>query len=161
MTLCMPTSHRRVLRRTSPWLLACALAACGPSPPSEVTFEVTGNDLMKFDVERFEVDAPAKVTIRFRNVGSMPKVAMGHNLVVLKQGVDALEFASECTSNGATVENEFLPEQVRGKTLGATKVLGPGEEDTIVVELPAAGTYPYVCTFPGHFVNMKGALVAR
>ena len=144
----MSTSHRRVLRRTSPWLLACALAACGPGAPSEVTFEVTGNDLMKFDVERFEVDAPAKVTIRFRNVGSMPKVAMGHNLVVLKQGVDALEFASECISNGATVENQFLPEQVRGKTLGATKVLGPGEEDTIVVDLPSAGVYPYVCTFP-------------
>ena len=62
MTLCMSTSHRRVLRRTSPWLLACALAACGPGAPSEVTFEVTGNDLMKFDVERFEVDVATGAT---------------------------------------------------------------------------------------------------
>ena len=59
------------------------------------------------------------------------------------------------------VENEFLPEELRGKALGWTKVLGPGEQDTLVVDVQAPGTYSYVCTFPGHFVNMKGVLVAR
>ena len=137
------------------------LVGCGPSEPVEMTVEVTGNDQMKFSVERIEVDAPAKVTIAFRNVGKMPKVAMGHNFVLLKRGVNALEFASECVSGGAVAENEFLPEPLRDRALGWTKVLGPGEEDRFVADLLEPGSYPFVCTFPGHFAQMKGVLVAR
>lgn len=161
MTLVMATD-RGVCSHPFCWaLLAVALVGCGPGEPAVVSLEVTGNDLMKFSVERLEVDAPAEVTITFANVGSMPKVSMGHNLVLLRRGVDALEFASECLSAGAVVENDFLPEQVRDQALGWTKVLGPGEQDSFVVQLAEPGTYPYVCTFPGHFVNMKGVIVAR
>ncbi|MEC8651475.1 MAG: plastocyanin/azurin family copper-binding protein [Planctomycetota bacterium] len=155
-----PCSHR-LARMPSSLLALGLLVGCGPSEPVEMTVEVTGNDQMKFSVERIEVDAPAKVTIAFRNVGKMPKVAMGHNFVLLKQGVNALEFASECVSGGAVAENEFLPESLRDRALGWTKVLGPGEEDSFVAELLEPGSYPFVCTFPGHFAQMKGVLVAR
>ena len=156
MTLVMISSVRSLAA-----LLVCLLPAGCQRETVEVSFELTGNDLMKFNLERLEVEAPARVTITLTNIGSMPKVAMGHNVVVLRQGVDALEFASDCISSGAVADNEFLPEAMRAKALGWTKVLGPGEQDTLVVEVPEAGTYAYVCTFPGHFVNMKGVLVAR
>lgn len=161
MTLVMPTDRRSPARSLLCALAACSLAGCGPKEPAQVALEVTGDDLMKFSVERLEVTAPADVTVTLKNVGSMPKVSMGHNLVLLQRGVDALEFASECLSAGAVVENEFLPEKVRGKALAWTKVLGPGEQDSFVVQIAEPGTYPYVCTFPGHFVNMKGVIVAR
>ena len=161
MKLVMQPRSRRFARMSLSALALGLLVGCGPTKPMEVTIEVTGNDQMKFSVERIEVPAPAKVTIRFRNVGEMPKVAMGHNFVLLKQGVNALEFASECLSAGAVAENEFLPEPLRSKALAWTKVLGPGEKATFVAELSEAGTYPYVCTFPGHFAQMKGVLVAR
>jgi azurin len=161
MTLVMPTDRRASARLISCALAAAVLTGCGPGEPAEVTLELTGNDQMKFSVERFEVDAPAVVTVTLENVGSMPKVSMGHNLVLLKQGVDVLEFASECLSSGAVAENDFLPEQVRGQALAWTKVLGPNERDSFVVEIDEPGSYPYVCTFPGHFVNMKGVIVAR
>ena len=160
MTLVMTSVTRSAAALTAAVLLVGLLSGCRREP-TEVTFELTGNDAMKFNLEQLEIDAPAKVTISLKNVGSMPKVAMGHTLVLLRQGVDALEFASECISKGAVVENEFLPEELRGKALGWTKVLGPGEQDTLVVDVQAPGTYAYVCTFPGHFVNMKGVLVAR
>ena len=137
------------------------LVGCGPSGPNEVKIDISGNDMMKYSDDRFEIDAPAKVTVNFYNVGKQPKVAMGHNFVLLKKGTDALAFSQACLTAGATPENEYLPEKMRDQALGWTKILGPGEKETLVIDIPEAGTYPYVCTFPGHFANMKGVLIAR
>ena len=162
MKLCMST-----LLRMSGRVLAAAvlglLAGCGnePKQPAEVTFALTGNDQMKFSKERFEVDAPTKLTVQFQNVGSMPKVSMGHNFVLLKKGVDVLEFSADCISAGPVAENEYLPEKMREQVLAWTKVLGPNEEASLTVELTEPGTYAYVCTFPGHFANMKGVVVVK
>lgn len=137
------------------------LAGCGLSGPSEVKINISGNDLMKYSDDRFEIDAPAKLTVNFYNVGKQPKVAMGHNFVLLKKGTDPLAFTQGCLSGGAKPENEYLPEKMRDQVLGWTKILGPGESETLVIDIPEAGTYPYVCTFPGHIANMKGVLIAR
>ena len=137
------------------------LVGCGPSGPNEVTIEISGNDMMKYSDDRFEIDAPAKVTVNFYNVGKLLKASMGHNFVLLKKGTDVLAFSNECLKAGATIENEFLPEKMRDQALGWTKILGPGEKETLVIDIPEAGTYPFVCTFPGHFANMKGVLIAR
>ena len=161
MNQVMQPSSRRFARMSLSLIALGSLVGCGPSEPVEVTVEVAGDDQMKFSLERIEVDAPAKVTIAFRNVGKMPKVAMGHNFVLLKQGVNALELASECISGGAVAENDFLPEQLRDRALGWTKVLGPGEEDRFVAEVLEPGSYPFVCTFPGHWTIMKGVMVVK
>ena len=47
---------------------------------------ITGNDTMQFDLKTFEVNAGDKVELTFKNIGKIPKIAMGHNLVVLKKG---------------------------------------------------------------------------
>jgi uncharacterized cupredoxin-like copper-binding protein len=42
-----------------------------------------------------------------------------------------------------------------------TKILNPGQKQTIVVTLKK-GRYPYLCTVPGHAqLGMKGTLVVR
>jgi len=46
---------------------------------------ITGNDTMQFDLKSFEVKSGEKVELTFKNVGKIPKIAMGHNLVVLKK----------------------------------------------------------------------------
>ena len=46
---------------------------------------ISGNDLMQFDIKEFSVTAGEKVELEFKNIGKMPKIAMGHNLVILKQ----------------------------------------------------------------------------
>ena len=43
--------------------------------------EMTGNDRMKYNLEAFSVPAGSLVKLNFRNVGKMPKAAMGHNVV--------------------------------------------------------------------------------
>jgi azurin len=43
-----------------------------------------------------------------------------------------------------------------------TKLLGPGESDTITFNAPAAGVYDYICTFPGHVIlGMRGKMTVK
>ena len=51
---------------------------------------ITGNDSMQFDTKEFTVKAGKKVELTFTNAGKLPKLAMGHNLVILKEGVNPL-----------------------------------------------------------------------
>ena len=40
-----------------------------------------------------------------------------------------------------------------------TKLLQPSTSQTIYFEAPTEpGVYPYVCTYPGHYVTMRGVL---
>ena len=121
---------------------------------------ITGNDTMQFDLKSFEVKAGEKVELTFKNVGKIPKIAMGHNLVVLKKGISAVAFGQKAMGAGANANNA-LPESVKDDTIAATKLLGPDETETISFTAPEAGDYEYVCTFPGHFALMRGTMKVK
>ena len=142
------------------FLLALALSvASGKEKPQEVV--ITGNDTMQFDVKNFEVKAGAKVKLTLKNVGKIPKIAMGHNLVVLKKGITAVAFGQKALGAGASATNA-LPESLMGDVIAATKLLGPAESETIEFTAPKeAGSYEYVCTFPGHFALMRGTMMVK
>ena len=125
----------------------------------EVT--ITGNDTMQFDVKNFEAKAGSKVKITLKNIGQVPKIAMGHNLVVLKKGVTAIAFGQKALGAGANATNA-LPASLMGDVIAATKLLGPAESDTIEFTAPKEpGSYEYVCTFPGHFALMRGTMTVK
>ena len=121
---------------------------------------ITGNDTMQFDLKSFEVKAGEKVELTFKNVGKIPKIAMGHNLVVLKKGISAVAFGQKAMGAGANATNA-LPDSVKGDTIASTKLLGPDETETISFTAPEAGDYEYVCTFPGHFALMRGTMKVK
>ena len=121
---------------------------------------ITGNDTMQFDLKTFEAKAGEKVELTFKNIGKIPKIAMGHNLVILKKGVSAIAFGQKAMSAGANATNA-LPDSVKGDTIAATKLLGPAESETITFTAPDAGDYEYVCTFPGHFAMMRGVMKVK
>lgn len=122
---------------------------------------ITGNDTMQFDVKNFNVKAGEKVKLTLKNVGQVPKIAMGHNLVVLKKGITAIAFGQKALGAGANATNA-LPDSLKGEVIAATKLLGPGESETIEFTAPKeAGSYEYVCTFPGHFALMRGTMSVK
>ncbi len=112
------------------------------------SIEIGGDDNMRFDVTEFTVEPGQHVTITFNNVGTMPKASMGHNLVVLRMGVDKLEFARDAQRH---IRNEYVAPEREGDVIASTRVLGPGESATLVFRAPEEpGDYDYVCSFPGH-----------
>ena len=69
-------------------VLSLLSAVCILSADKKKVQEITisGNDTMQFDVKNFEVTSGKDVKLTFKNVGKLPKIAMGHNLVILKKG---------------------------------------------------------------------------
>ena len=135
--------------------LASALLAFGDNH-KEVT--ITGNDTMQFDIKSFNASKGTNFKLTFKNTGKLPKIAMGHNLVILKKGVSAIAFGQKVLAAGGNATNA-LPESVMGDVLAHTKLLGPGESEVINFKVPMeTGTYEYVCTFPGHFAMMRGVM---
>jgi azurin len=123
-----------------------------PSQPTVI--ELTANDQLKFDKIELHVKANEKVTLTLKNVGTMPKEAMGHNFILLKDGTDLSAFATSAIS---------VPDHIPANNpaiITHTKLLGPGESDTIEFTVPA-GTYTYICSFPGHYMTMTGVLTAE
>lgn len=118
---------------------------------------VGGNDQMKFDTELIRVKAGEPLELTFKNVGAMPKESMGHNLIILKPGVDLPTFGGEAA---AAADNEYIPKSSLSSIIAHTKLLGPGEEDKISVTLEK-GVYSYICSFPGHYALMQGKIVAE
>ena len=124
---------------------------------ADVTVNITGNDTMMYDKTSFEVKSGQKVKLVFKNIGKLPKQAMGHNVVILKKGVDIATF---CTA-AISAAPEYFPKDKKDDVVAATKLLGPDEEDSVIFTAPAAGVYDYVCTFPGHFALMKGKMTVK
>jgi azurin len=120
-------------------------------------FTIEGNDQMKFDKVLFKVKAGEKVILHFKNVGEMPIESMGHNVVILKPNTDLAQFGGEAMK---ATQSEYIPMTFRSSIISHTKLLGPGEEETIEFVLEEKGIYPYVCSFPGHYGVMQGKIVA-
>lgn len=170
----MRTTRYRIITSLS-LALFLSLAGCGKSPtpdssptrsdeavsqsnaPISQEITITANDQMKYNIESFSVKAGETVRLTLKNIGKMPKFSMGHNVVILTQGTDSLAFVEAAANSAVT---DYVPEGSEKKVIAHTKLLGGGEEDSIVFTAPTkTGDYPFVCSFPGHYqVGMKGTM---
>jgi azurin len=89
----------------------------------------------------------------------MPKIAMAHNFVLLQPGTDPASFANEGAMHRGS---DFIAPGLAGRVISKTPMAGAGETAEVTLTAPGAGSYPFVCTFPGHAVaGMAGTLVVR
>ncbi len=125
--------------------------------PASITLTIEGNDEMKYNKDMFTVKAGQEVTLVLKHVGKMEKAAMGHNWTLLKRGVDMAEFAVEAISAN---DNNYIPKGTN-KVIAHTDMIGGGEETSITFKAPAAGSYQFLCTFPGHYAMMNGKFIVE
>ena len=115
---------------------------------------------MKFTVERIDARPGQPVKIVFYNPD-----ATDHNLLVLKEGAlaEVGMAANEMAKDPKNANSNFHPPGKEDLILAASPMIGPTRKKQVHVlrfmapEKP--GIYPYVCTFPGHWVIMNGQLV--
>jgi len=123
------------------------------------TIEITAGDDMKFSVTTITAKPGEQIRLVLKNIGKMPKQVMGHNVVVLKSTANADAFATAAMSAQAT---GYIPADKKADIVASTALAGPDESVEIVFKAPAAGSYPYLCTFPGHAAaGMKGKLEVK
>jgi azurin len=84
---------------------------------------------------------------------------MPHNLLIVKPGqADAIMNAA-IAMGAAGFEKGFIPDSP--DVLHTTKLLDGGQEEALEFTLPMKGEYPYICSFPGHGIIMRGVLRAE
>jgi azurin len=151
-----------------------ALAGCGPkdSTPAPApaapapaadpgAIDLSAGDNMKYDRPRIEVTPGLAITLTFTNTGNQPKTVMAHNFVLLKKDTDLDDFLSESAMAGKAAD--YIPASRESQILAHTKFLGAHQTDTIQFTAPTEpGEYPFVCTFPGHYLQgMHGVMVVK
>ena len=147
------------------WFINAALAAslfytcqaAADASPCAVTVEV--RDSLAYSLNQITVDTICEsFTVTLKHVGTLPASSMGHNWVLTKTA-DFDGAVNDGQMSGA--DNNFVkPGDER--VLAATKVIGGGEETTISFDrsiLEPGGDYTFFCSFPAHFVQMRGKLI--
>ena len=110
------------------------------------------NAQMKFDLTRFTVAAGEEVVIEFVNRDEMP-----HNLLVTKEGaLETVGLAAEAmVSSPDAFGKSFIPNTP--EVLFSMRLIQPNETLQARFRAPKQpGSYPFVCTFPGHWRTMNG-----
>jgi putative membrane-bound dehydrogenase-like protein len=110
--------------------------------------------VMQFDKKLLTVKAGQKVIINFENPDFMQ-----HNWVLIKPGTTNKvgEAADALARDPKGAEKNYVPEIP--EVIKATALLNPQQKVTIEFIAPAQpGSYPYICTFPGHWRIMNGVL---
>jgi azurin len=114
-----------------------------------VSIEIgTEGDALKFSEAALSAASGSSVTVTFNNGSAVNQ----HNWVLVQNGTkDAV--ATDGTGAGPGAD-WIKPGDDR--VVASSKLLNPGESEAVTFTAPAAGTYQFVCTFPGHNFTMFG-----
>jgi azurin len=154
------------MKRVSVLLIALAAAVfvarpLAQAPAAARVIEIEATEQMKFNVTAIAAKPGESIKVRLKAVGTMPKMAMSHNFVLLQAGADASAFANESAMAGPA--NNYIAAAKKAQVIASTALAGGGETVEVTFKAPAkAGTYTYLCSFPGHFAaGMKGVLTVK
>jgi azurin len=118
---------------------------------------IAGNDAMQYDKKELDVAADCtQVELTLSHTGKLPAAAMGHNWVLVKTA-DVTTVANAGMSAGLA-NNYLTPNDAH--VIAFTKIIGGGQSTSVTfstAKLTKGGDYTFMCTFPGHYVIMKGA----
>lgn len=139
-------------------------ASCGNSNRSakvstqsfEFTVNATGNTMsdMTFDTKELKVTEGSQVKINLVNKGT--DGAMLHNLVIVKEGSE-----KEVAMEGLDHKDHDYVNKANANVIAASAITQPGTVVSFQFTAPAAGTYTYICTYPGHWMRMQGKLIVE
>ena len=115
---------------------------------------------MLFTIKQFAAKPGQPVKLVFSNPD-----ATDHNLLIVRDG--ALEevgmAANDMARDPKNANSDFIPKSKRDLIIEASPMIGPTRKSRVHVmrfKAPTEpGVYPYVCTFPGHWVVMRGDMV--
>lgn len=117
---------------------------------------------MRFTRDRFTVKAGQPVKIVFTNPD-----ATDHNIVIASPGsMEAVgTAANEMARDPENMKSDFIPASMKSSIIAHSRMIGPMRKSRVdVIRFTAPtepGEYPYLCTFPGHWVIMNGVMVVE
>ncbi len=122
--------------------------------PSLTTIRIaTVPERMMYDVKELVVKPGKKIKLTFANPDFMP-----HNILLVQPG-KANDVGEKAMALGAKgFEVDYVPDSP--DIIWASKLVDHGKEQVIEFSAPKTeGAYPYLCSFPGHHLVMRGTLI--
>ncbi len=118
--------------------------------PVTIVIKSEGNTLA-FDKKEITVKTGQEVRLVFKNEATV--TGMLHNVVILtnEAAIDRVGMAAI-----QAAQSEYIPED--DAILFHTPLADAGETVEVTFIAPTPGQYAYTCTFPGHYVLMRGVL---
>jgi putative heme-binding domain-containing protein len=121
----------------------------------EIALQAGAN--LTFSTRSFHVKAGSVIKLTFTNPDVVP-----HNWVLIKPG--QLERIGDLTNkliaDPEALARHYVPAD--SAVLAHTDIVAPQERNTIYFRAPAEpGRYPYLCTFPGHWMVMNGQMIVE
>lgn len=133
-----------------------APAGGGAAASGPVTLDIgSDGEALAFDKTTLTATSGQEVTVNFKNNSA----AQQHNWVLVK-GDAAVADAVASGGLTAGVEADYLPAD-KSNVISHVPVAEGGETTSVTFTAPAAGTYAYVCTVPGHNITMKGTMTVN
>ena len=151
-----PAAPTAAADTAAPAAATAAPAATGPA--QELVLKPDAVNPMAFNAKALTVKAGQPVKLTFDNAAAVP---LPHNVIVGKAGSKDALFAAamKIATDPQGMAKGYVPDDAN--VLAHTKLVQPGQKETIEFVLPAAGAYPYMCTFPGHSILMNGVITAE
>ncbi|MBT8252799.1 MAG: azurin [Bacteroidia bacterium] len=119
---------------------------------------ITGNDLMQFNKKQLRAKPGQKVKLTLRHIGQLDVNVMGHNVVILKLGVNLDDFAARAATER---DNGYIPPGT-DEVIVHTEMIGGGQTTSIEFTAPSEpGEYDYICSFPAHYAMMRGKFIVE
>ncbi len=111
---------------------------------------------LRFEPSQIRVPPRSRVALTFKNAD----ITMRHNLTIVHE--DRLQEIGEASmimaADPAAIAKHYVPEDPG--VIALSPVLNPEDQYTIYFRAPAkSGLYRIVCTFPGHWIVMRGWLI--
>jgi azurin len=131
-------------------------AAGGTAGGGAATIDIgSAGENLAFDKTTLTATAGQQMTVNFKNNSASQQ----HNWVLVSGGDDV---ASAVANAGLTAgpEANYLPAD-KAQVVASTPLANGGETTTASFTAPAAGTYQFICTVPGHYPLMKGTLTVQ
>lgn len=162
----LPEAERNTPAALAALRLGDALASLLPPPEAERARTRLGDlgirsirlgtlpHRMAYDQERLAVEAGETVEILFENADLMP-----HNFVITAPGtLQSVGMLAESTAQQpGAFERHYVPRS--DSILLSSSLLFSNESQQLNFTAPQTpGVYPFVCTYPGHWRRMHGAL---
>jgi azurin len=148
--------------RTSIFFIASlfiTVASAQDAAVTELELKPHPTNPLGYDKTDLTVKVGAKVKLTLNNTGSV--APQPHNFLLAKPGkLDAVGMqANAMLTDPKAMEKGYIPEASKEDILAHTKLVQPGQTDVLEFTAPTeAGDYPYLCTFPGHWLLMRGVL---
>lgn len=123
---------------------------------TNITIYATGNSMteMAFEPNVINVTAGGEIKLKLINKGT--DIMMLHNIVFTKKG-KADEIGVKAIRAGE--KKQYIPNDPA--VIAASKLVGPLDSVIVQFKTPKPGNYPFICTYPGHYLKMRGRLVVK